>query len=97
MTKAKTTVQLSRAVECDGRTVDHVVIACAPGEERFPVNERDGNFEVDALEVLAVIVRRTGLSKPALEKLSNVDLLALALTLFLPRLQSVDGNRKSKR
>lgn len=84
MTKAKTNVQLSRALDADGRMVDQIVIAGAPGEDRLPVSENNGSYEIDALEVTSVMVRRTGLSKAALEKLSTMDLLTVALTLFLP-------------
>lgn len=96
----KTTVQLSRAIEHDGRTVDAVSFTGSPGSEPFPVNPHSDGYGVDALEVMSVIIRRTRLSKPALERLAPVDLLTLALTLFLPRAEQQTepiNRRKAKK
>lgn len=87
-----TTVQLSRAIDCDGRTVDQVVISGEPGGTTLPVNESDGHYLVDGLEVAALVARRTGLSRPALDKLTPLDLQTIVLTLFQQRMP-----RKTKR
>jgi hypothetical protein len=92
----KTTVQLSRAVEHNGRMVDAVTFTGEPGTTPFPVNRTGGACGVDALEVVSVMIRRTGLSKPALERLAPIDLLTVALTLFLPS-PAAEERRKAKK
>jgi hypothetical protein len=99
--QATTTIRFAKAIECDGRTVDSVAFVGEPGSERLPVNERDGEFELDALEMLAVIARRTGLSRPAVERLQPVDFMAVSLALFLPSRKAeiipIENARKVKR
>lgn len=82
--RPNTVLRLSRPIDADGRTVDSVAFAGAPGSETLPVNENGGEYELDVLAMLNVMARRTGLSRPAIEKLSPVDLVALSLTLFAP-------------
>lgn len=96
MSIVKTTVQLSRAVEVNGRNVDAVTLRCGPGSDRLPLRETGAGFAIDSLEVMSIIVRRTGLTKPAIEKLSQIDLLAITMTLFLPSAMKARGRSKSK-
>jgi hypothetical protein len=79
-----TVLRLSRPIDADGRSVDSIGFVGAPGSEALPVNENAGEYEFDVLAMLNVMSRRTGLSRPAIEKLSPVDLVALSLTLFAP-------------
>ena len=99
--KSTTIVRLSRAIECDGRMVDSVAFAGAPGGETLPVSEADGEYELDALLMLNVMAHRTGLSRTALERLSAVDFMALTLAMFMPRrdaqIVSLEDRRKAKK
>jgi hypothetical protein len=96
-----TVVRLSRAVLSDGRMVDSLAFDGAPGSAQLPIIERDGEYELDALQLVSVMARRTGLSRPALERLPPADFHALAFALFLPRprgeLVSLDDKRKAKK
>lgn len=97
MTKAPTTVvRLSRAIESDGRMVDSIAFAGAPGSEPLPVAERDGEFEIDALAVLSVIARRTGVSRPAIQRLEPIDFMAVTLAMFLPPRRKPVALKKGK-
>jgi len=95
-----TVVRLSRSVESDGRTVDSVVIAAEPGAEALPYNVREHEWELDALTLVNVIAARTGLSRPAVERLSTPDFFAVALAIFIPPRQaqvvSLEERRKAK-
>jgi len=89
MTKQPSTVvRLSRPIESDGRMVDSVVFDGAPGSQQLPVIERAGEYELDALTLLTAMAQRTGLSRPALERLPAADFNAIALAMFLPRRNS---------
>lgn len=100
MTQSTTIVRLSRSIECDGRRVDSVAFDGAPGSEALPINERSGEYELDALELLSVMARRTNLSRPALEQMQPVDFMAVTLAMFLPRrsaqVHSLADRRKAK-
>jgi hypothetical protein len=100
MTQSTTIVRLSRSIDCDGRRVDSIAFDGAPGSEAMPINECNGEYEIDALELLSVMARRTNLSRPAIEQLTPIDFMALTLAMFLPRrsaqVHSLTERRKAK-
>jgi hypothetical protein len=91
-----TILRLSHPIDADGRRIDSLVFSGAPGCEKLPVNERDGDYELDVLELVHTMARRTGLSRPCIEKLETIDKLGLALLLFSPARSRQDFDTKKK-
>jgi hypothetical protein len=98
--KATVVVQLSRAIQCDGRMVDSVVIGGAPGAATFPLTERDGQAALDVLEFRALVARRVGLPRPALDRLAAeapFDLQAILFAMFLPTRNAEPERARAKK
>lgn len=65
--------------------VDTVIFSGEPGCYPLPITKKGDDFEIDMIELQRVVAMRTGLSEPAVHRMSGLDFFGVYFALFVSR------------